>query len=471
MEPVDGGNDATLREALINRLKGQGVIHTREVEEALRAVPRHLFVPEVDVETAYSDAYVVTKWKDGQAISSSSQPHIMAMMLEMLDLRPGQRVLEIGAGTGYNAALMAHIVGESGRVVTIDLDEDIVEGARKHLSDAGVENVQVVCNDGGLGWEEAMPYDRVILTVGSFTIASAWYEQLRAGGRLLLPFCVTAFPTEVVMMPDQWLLALDKKDEYLESVALCPCFFMPLRGAFAASPVQVFTLGLDTGITCSSNDDIDTDMAYAALNSPAQSEETGVSLAFHELTGLRLWLALREPHYCELYVKGDLAQSSSIPSLTGRGGSPIATVGCYEQNTWSLLVSVPSSGSGKGMVLTASGEKVYSPNPKRSNGNAQGIDIASSAGDSQRPFNVTIRSFGPENASAQHLKEQVKAWERAGRPFVWRYDGTMEHVQVRVYPSVTGYEPQDSELVITRGEMQIVFGGHKGQDGGSNVHR
>ncbi|HYK85478.1 MAG TPA: hypothetical protein VEV19_08945, partial [Ktedonobacteraceae bacterium] len=62
-------------------------------------------------------------------------------------------------------------------------------------------------------------------------------------------------------------------------------------------------------------------------------------------------------------------------------------------------------------------------------------------------------------------------WERAGRPFVWRYDGTMEHVQVRVYPSVTGYEPQDSELVITRGEMQIVFGGHKGQDGGSNVHR
>ncbi|HYK85220.1 MAG TPA: methyltransferase domain-containing protein, partial [Ktedonobacteraceae bacterium] len=167
MEPVDGGNDATLREALINRLKGQGVIHTREVEEALRAVPRHLFVPEVDVETAYSDAYVVTKWKDGQAISSSSQPHIMAMMLEMLDLRPGQRVLEIGAGTGYNAALMAHIVGESGRVVTIDLDEDIVEGARKHLSDAGVENVQVVCNDGGLGWEEAMRYDRVILTVGS----------------------------------------------------------------------------------------------------------------------------------------------------------------------------------------------------------------------------------------------------------------------------------------------------------------
>ena len=423
--PIDGANDTQLREALVNRLKGQGIIRTRQVEEAFRAVPRHLFVPEANRETAYSDAYVVTKWQNGQAVSSSSQPNIMAMMLEMLDLRPGQRVLEIGAGTGYNAALIAHIVGKSGQVVTIDLDDDIVEDARKHLQAAGIENVQVICRDGGLGWAEAAPYDRVILTVGSFTIASTWYEQLRPGGRLLLPLHLTAFPTEVVMMPDQWLLALDKMDGYLESVTIRPCLFMPLRGAFAASPVQSYTLGRDTGITCTSTYIVDTDIAYAALNDPPHSEETGVSVAFHELTGLRLWLALREPRYCELYVKGELAQSSPIPSLTGRSGSPIATIGCYEQKTWSLL----------------------------------GIDTSPSASDPQRPFNVIVRIFGQENALAQRLQEQVKAWEKAGRPFVWGYDGTMEHLQVRVYPLSKGYEPRDGEMVITKGEAQIVFVG------------
>jgi len=102
MEPIasdDTKNDATtLRTALIQRLMGQGLIRTQAVEEAFLAVPRHLFVPEVDVKTAYSDAPVITKWQDGQAISSSSQPAIMALMLEMLHLQPGQRVLEIGAG-------------------------------------------------------------------------------------------------------------------------------------------------------------------------------------------------------------------------------------------------------------------------------------------------------------------------------------------------------------------------------------
>ncbi len=99
-------------------------------------------------------------------------------MLEMLDLQPGQHVLEIGAGTGYAAALMAHLVGETGQVVTIDLDEDIVNDARGHLKAAGIEHVQVICGDGALGWEEAAPYDRVVLTVGASDIAPAWREQI-----------------------------------------------------------------------------------------------------------------------------------------------------------------------------------------------------------------------------------------------------------------------------------------------------
>ena len=225
------------------------------------------------------------------------------------------------------------------------------------------------------------------------------------------------------MMPDQCLLALDKMDGHLESVAIRPCLFMPLRGAFAASPIRTLTLGTDNGITCTSNIAIDPDRAYAALNNQPHHEETGVSVAFHELTGLRLWLALREAHYCELYVKGDLAQNSLIPSLTGRSGSPLATIGLYEQDTWSLLA----------------------------------IDISSSSSKPQHPFNVTIRSFGEKNTLAQRLKEQVMAWAQVGRPFVWSYSGTMEHLQVRVYPPAARYEPQDAETLMTRGETQIIF--------------
>src|SRR5581483_5459570 len=111
----------------------------------------------------------------------------MAIMLEQLQLKPGLRVLEIGAGTGYNAALMAHIVGETGQVITIDIDEDIVYNARLHLVTAGFERVQVICADGGAGYAHAAPYDRIILTVGASDITPAWRDQMKPNGRLLLP--------------------------------------------------------------------------------------------------------------------------------------------------------------------------------------------------------------------------------------------------------------------------------------------
>src|SRR6185503_18791702 len=99
----------------------------------------------------YRDRAIGTKRLDGQYVSSSSQPEIMAIMLEMLDLQPGHRVLEIGAGTGFNAALLAHLVGESGEVVAIDVDDDIVEAARARLAAAGYERVRVILGDGALG--------------------------------------------------------------------------------------------------------------------------------------------------------------------------------------------------------------------------------------------------------------------------------------------------------------------------------
>lgn len=186
--PLDKKNDRpTLPQALVAELKNKGAIRTPPVETAFGAVPRHLFVPGVALDEVYRDQSIPTKRLAGAVVSSSSQPAIMAVMLEQLALEPGHRVLEIGAGTGYNAALMAHIVGESGQVVTIDIDEDIVEDAREHLAAAGFKRVQAVCGDGGLGYAEAAPYDRIILTVGAWDLLPAWLEQLKPGGRLLFP--------------------------------------------------------------------------------------------------------------------------------------------------------------------------------------------------------------------------------------------------------------------------------------------
>jgi protein-L-isoaspartate(D-aspartate) O-methyltransferase len=180
-------NVSRLHQALVDKLKSEGYIRTQGVEEAFRTVPRQVFLPGVPIDKVYSDEAIPTKFLNDLPISSSSQPTIMAVMLEQLGLEPGHRVLEIGAGTGYNAALMAHIVGNTGQVVTIDIDQDLVIRAREYVSAAGFSRVEVVCGDGGLGYPSAAPYDRVILTVGAWDIAPAWREQLKPTGRLDQP--------------------------------------------------------------------------------------------------------------------------------------------------------------------------------------------------------------------------------------------------------------------------------------------
>jgi len=114
-------------DALVEQLKREGCITSAPVEAAFRAVRRHLFLPGTPLDQVYRDEAIPTKRERGVPISSSSQPAIMAVMLEQLGLRPGQRVLEVGAGTGYNAALMSHIVGAGGRVVTVDIDGEPLE--------------------------------------------------------------------------------------------------------------------------------------------------------------------------------------------------------------------------------------------------------------------------------------------------------------------------------------------------------
>src|SRR5918999_4098805 len=132
------------RTRMVDALREAGRLRSASVEEAFRAVPRHLFLPGLAVAEAYTDEAVAVQFTDGVATSSASQPSMMAIMLEQLDLRPGHRVLEIGAGTGYNAALIARIVGPSGAVTAVDIDEDLVDRAAVHLASARVNSVELV---------------------------------------------------------------------------------------------------------------------------------------------------------------------------------------------------------------------------------------------------------------------------------------------------------------------------------------
>ena len=163
----------------------------------------------------------------------------MAIMLGQLDLQPGQRVLEIGTGTGYNAALLAHVVGDDGHVVSVDLDADLVEAARNNLSAAGFGSVEVIHGDGVYGNEETAPYDRVIVTVAAWDIAPAWHKQLKPEGRMLIPLSIRSVYQKCVLFK--------RSDGHLVSTSIDECGFMMMRGAFAG-PAKIVPIGPVPGL-------------------------------------------------------------------------------------------------------------------------------------------------------------------------------------------------------------------------------
>jgi protein-L-isoaspartate(D-aspartate) O-methyltransferase len=215
-----------LREQLVAELEGRELIRSEPVREAFLAVPRELFVSEFasreGLVAVYRDAAILTKKNAyGAPLSSSSQPAIMAVMLEQLDLREGMRVLEIGGGTGYNAALLSVLVGTSGRVSTVDVDPVIAAGARRALREGGYE-VRVVSADGRAGHAQQAPYDRIMVTASSETVPYAWFDQLVEGGLLELPLRLETAGT-------QFIPVLQKTHLGLRSVAAASGGFMPLR--------------------------------------------------------------------------------------------------------------------------------------------------------------------------------------------------------------------------------------------------
>jgi protein-L-isoaspartate(D-aspartate) O-methyltransferase len=223
---------AALRLRLVEKLEQTGALRSPAVAAAFLQVPRELFVPAFaaaeGIEAVYRNQVVVTKSdRNGIPLSSSSEPQVMAAMLEALELREGLRVLEIGTGTGYNTALLKTLVGPRGRVVSIDLDRELASAARRALR-AGGYGVRVVCGDGHDGYEPSGPYDRIVATASSARIPRAWLEQLVDGGLMEVPLRMRAEGAIAIA-------TFRRSGARLESTRIVPGRFMPLRGA-AADP-------------------------------------------------------------------------------------------------------------------------------------------------------------------------------------------------------------------------------------------
>ncbi|MCW2540612.1 MAG: methyltransferase, FxLD system [Frankiales bacterium] len=173
---------------MVAELTKRGVLVSPAVIRAMLAVPRHLFLAGVDHRSAYADrAVIVLRAADATPISSASQPTMVATMLEQLTIAEGHRVLEIGTGTGYNAALLALLVGDSGTVVSVEIEAHLGAKAAETLAAVAPRRIDVVIGDGNFGYPKNAPYDRIIVTAGAREIAAKWVDQLVDGGRMVLP--------------------------------------------------------------------------------------------------------------------------------------------------------------------------------------------------------------------------------------------------------------------------------------------
>src|SRR5215472_14469916 len=234
--PADEGGPDAARARLASDLRRHGPPLSASVHTAFARVPRHVFVPELEPAAAYRDeAFVIKCGPDGVPVSSSSQPAMMAIMLDQLGLEPGHRVLEIGTGSGYNAAVMSAVVGPQGEVISIDIDPELVTRAQASLAAAGYDRVTLLCADGGYGDPADAPFDRIIVTAGAWDIAPAWLEQVAAGGLLVLPLSIRGIQLSVA-------LRRDGDGDGWRSTSVWRCGFVRMLGAFAG-PESVVRAG------------------------------------------------------------------------------------------------------------------------------------------------------------------------------------------------------------------------------------
>ncbi len=215
---MSGGNGqdwASRRRAMVDEQIRKRGIRSPRLLEVLERVPRHLFVPEELVAYAYEDRALGIG--EGQTIS---QPYMVAAMTHYLELEGNERVLEIGAGSGYQAAVLSALANE---VISVENRPPLAEAARQRLAALGYSNTCVKIGDGTLGWLDAAPFDAILVAAAAPAIPSPLLEQLAEGGRLVIP---------VGQSDKQMLLRIRKSAGQILEEKLFACQFVPLRGRY-----------------------------------------------------------------------------------------------------------------------------------------------------------------------------------------------------------------------------------------------
>jgi protein-L-isoaspartate(D-aspartate) O-methyltransferase len=376
-----------------------------------------VFVPEVAPADAYRDeAFVIKCGTDGIPVSSSSQPAMMAIMLDQLGLRPGHRVLEIGTGSGYNAAVMAAVVGPRGKVISIDIDPELVTRAKASLAAAGYDSVTVMCADGGFGDPVDAPFDRIIVTAGAWDIAPAWLDQVDAGGLLVLPLSVRGIQLSVALRRD------DDSDGW-RSVSAWRCGFVRMLGAFAG-PESVIRVGEPDDLVAQVSDGsaVDPHALQAALaGQPAAEQVLPHPGGLTELGDLDLWMTM------------SAAALDRVTVLAAGNWFPLAL-----PLPAGFLVSHATEASRLGAALLL---------PARPGGR----DFEPAPGGP----GAVIRGFGPGGpALAGYLARLASRWAELGRP-------EAQDLQLTVRPAgrgATSAARPDGALMLPRPSVSIEVG-------------
>ncbi len=222
--------DRALREQLVETLERHGVLRDAAVKSAVLSVPRHRFIPDVRLEDAYDDRALATMERDGFVISSISQPAMIVQMLQLLQVAPGQTVLEIGTGTGYNAALLATLTGPAGRVVTVDIEPDLVEAAESRFAALGFTSV-LSRHASELATLQP-PFDRIIATARTEDFDPQWWRLLADGGRIVVPLDVGYGGERAV--------GFVREGRLVRSYGSYPCAFLEMRGTPPERETEVF---------------------------------------------------------------------------------------------------------------------------------------------------------------------------------------------------------------------------------------